>query len=178
MDPVTIIKIYYKEGSDLYNMLISHSTDVMNKALSIADNHPELKADKKFIAEAAMLHDIGMLFTYAPSIHCYGIVPYICHGYLGREILDKCGYPKHASVCERHTGVGLTREDIISQNLPLPHYDMVPVSIEEKIICFSDCFFSKSKLGAEKSIEQIRDDLAIFGEEKVLRFDEWCRLFL
>lgn len=178
MDPVSIIKIYYKEGSDLYNMLINHSTDVLNKALAIADKHPELKADKQFLGEAAMLHDIGILYTFAPAIFCYGILPYPCHGYLGREILDQHGYPAHGLVCERHTGVGITKEDIVAQALPLPHRDMVPISVEEKIICFADCFFSKTKLTQEKPIDKIRGELAPFGEDKVRRFDEWCRLFL
>ena len=178
MDPVTIIKIYYKEGSDLYNMLINHSTDVMNKALSVVDKHPELKADRQFVAEAAMLHDIGILHTYAPLIHCYGLLPYPCHGYLGREILDGLGYPAHGLVCERHTGVGITEEDIISQGLPLPHRDMVPITVEEMIICFADCFFSKTKLGVEKPIEKIRQELSVHGEDKAIRFDDWCRLFL
>lgn len=178
MDPIDILKIYYKEGSDLYNMLVNHSTSVKNKALSIAENHPELDADKQFIAEAAMLHDIGVLHVNAPAIYCYGIMPYICHGYLGRQLLDEQGLPAHALVCERHTGVGITKEDIITQNLPLPHYDMVPVTIEEKIICFSDCFYSKTELDVEKPIEEIRLNLALFGEDKVTRFDEWCQLFL
>jgi len=178
MDPIAILKTYYKEDSDLFNMLVNHSTSVMNKALSIADSHPEFNADKQFIAEAAMLHDIGVLHVYAPSIHCFGIMPYICHGYLGRQLLDEQGLPAHALVCERHTGVGITKEDIIAQNLPLPHYDMVPITIEEKIICFSDCFFSKTELGVEKPVESIRENLRLFGDEKAHRFDEWCRLFL
>jgi len=41
------------------------------------------------------------------------------------------GYPKHGLVCERHTGTGITLEMIIKNNLPLPHRDMVPVSMEE-----------------------------------------------
>ncbi len=113
MDPLVIIEKYYKKDSDLYNILISHSTDVMNKALSIAKKHPELSIDTDFIKEAAMLHDIGIFLTNAPSIHCYGIAPYVCHGYLGREILDAEGYPLHGLVCERHTGVGISLKEIL-----------------------------------------------------------------
>lgn len=178
MNALDIIERYYKKDSDLYNILIRHSTDVMNKALRIADKHPELNIDKTFVAEAAMLHDIGIYLTNAPSIYCQGIVPYICHGYLGRELLDKLGYPRHGLVCERHTGTGLSMEDIMIQDLPLPHRDMQPISIEEQVICFADCFFSKTKLDIEKPVEKVRESFSKYGERSVRKFDEWCIDFL
>lgn len=178
MNALAIIEKYYKKDSDLYNVLINHSTDVMNKSLAIVQNHPELEADAAFIQDAAMLHDIGIFTTNAPSIHCFGIAPYICHGYLGREILDHEGYPQHALVCERHTGTGLSLEEIVTQKLPLPHRDMKPVSVEEQIICFADCFFSKTHLGEEKSVDSVRDSLAKYGEDSVKQFDKWCQIFL
>lgn len=175
---MTIIEKFYKKNSDLYNLLVNHSEAVRDKALSIVDSHPELNADRKFVEEAAMLHDIGIFLTYAPTIHCYGIADYICHGYLGREILERQGYPRYALVCERHTGTGLSLEEIVNQKLPLPHRDMRPVDIEEKIICFADCFFSKTKLGSEKNAIEVKKSLSKFGEGSVSQFDEWCRLFL
>jgi uncharacterized protein len=178
MDPQLIIDKYYKKGTKLYNIYMSHVTDVTNKALSITHKHPELAVNVNFIEEASMLHDIGIFKTHAPRIGCYGEYPYICHGYLGNELLTNEGYPKHALVCERHTGTGITLQMIIEKNLPLPHRDMVPVSMEEKIICFADKFYSKSHLGKEKSIKKIRRSLAKHGEQQVAIFDEWCELFL
>lgn len=178
MNPIDIIKKYYEESSSLYNILINHSSDVTKKALDIAKKHPELNIDMHFVREAGMLHDIGIFMTNAHSIDCYGKYPYIAHGYLGSELLQKEGLSKHALVCERHTGAGLTLDEIIEQKLPLPHRDMMPVSIEEKVICFADCFFSKTHLGEEKSIETIKNKLAKFGERSVLQFTEWCDLFL
>lgn len=178
MNVLDIIKKYYKEDSELYHILIDHSTDVMNKALSIAEKHPELDIDKDFVREGAMLHDIGIFLTNAPSIQCFGDKPYICHGFLGSELLQEMGYPKHALVCERHTGTGLGLEDILSQNLPLPHRDMKPQSIEEKVICFADCFFSKTHLGTEKSISKIQSSLSKYGEPSINQFNEWCSIFL
>ncbi|NDV79240.1 HDIG domain-containing metalloprotein [Dysgonomonas sp. 511] len=178
MNTLEIIGKFYIKDSALYDILISHSTDVARKALAIAEAHPELHIDAGFVAEAAMLHDIGIYLTDAPKIQCFGKHLYLCHGYLGRDLLDGLGYPKHALVCERHTGVGLTKEDIEMQNLPLPHRDMVPLSIEEKLICFSDCFFSKTKLGKEKTTDEIKAGFARFGEDKVRQFEEWERLFL
>lgn len=178
MNTIEILKRYYKENSDLYNLLVKHSTDVTNKALEIANKHPELKIDKGFVSEAGMLHDIGIFLTNAPSIHCHGIAPYICHGYLGREILDILGFHRHALVCERHTGVGLSVEDIRKQKLPVPIRDMRPQTIEEKVICFSDCFFSKTNPDKEKDKEAVKASLDKYGEASVRQFDEWCTLFL
>lgn len=178
MNALDIIEKYYDKNSDLYRLLVKHSAQVMNKALAIVDKHPELGADKQFIAEAAMLHDIGIYLTNAPSILCYGDKPYICHGYLGAEILQKEGLPRHALVCERHTGTGLSVEDIERQGLPLPHRDMIPISIEEQIICFADCFFSKSGEMKEKSVEKVREQLSKFGSKTTDQFDIWCKQFL
>lgn len=178
MNPIDIIKKYYEESSSLYNILMNHSSDVTKKALDIAKKHPELNVDIQFIREAGMLHDIGVFMTNAPFIDCYGEYPYIAHGYLGGELLQKEGLPRHALVSERHTGVGLTAQEIIAQKLPLPHRDMIPISIEEKLICFADCFFSKTHLGEEKPIELIKSKLAKFGDRSVKQFTEWCELFL
>ncbi len=178
MDPLNIIRKYYDEGSNLYNILLSHSQSVTEKALDIAQNHPELKANLSFIGEAAMLHDIGIFLTDAPEIGCFGEEPYICHGYLGSNLLQKEGYPQHALVCERHTGMGLTLRNIIENDLPLPKRDMTPVSIEEQIVCFADKFFSKSKLGEEKSVEKVRKSLSKYGQAQADRFDYYCKLFL
>jgi len=178
MNPEEILEKYYLRDSQLWTVLVEHSKAVRDKALDIASEHPELKADLQFISEAAMLHDIGIYLTHAPDLYCFGDLPYICHGYLGRELLEKEGFPKHALVCERHTGTGLSLLEIQSQHLPIPHRDMIPVSIEEEIICFADKFFSKSHdLTKPKKLAKIRKSMVKHGENQVRRFDQWCERF-
>ncbi len=179
MNPQDIIDKYYLPDSPIWKVLVEHSKAVADKAVSIAINHPELGADQKFIYEAAMLHDIGIYKTDARDLNCFGELPYITHGYLGRELLEQEGYPIHGLVCERHTGTGLSIIEIQSQNLPIPHRDMLPLSIEEQIICFADKFFSKSgELDKAKTIDQIRKQMLKFGAEQIRRFDNWCNLFM
>jgi uncharacterized protein len=178
MNPRAIIDKYYKAGTKLHDIYMSHAEDVTNKSLTIVRKHPELAVNVRFIEEAGMLHDIGIFLTKAPRIACEGNFPYICHGYLGRELLTEEGYPKHGVVCERHTGTGLSLETIINRKLPVPHRDMRPQSMEEKIICFADKFFSKSQLGKEKPLKKIRQSLADHGWHQVEVFDEWCEFFL
>ncbi|GHT75963.1 phosphohydrolase [Bacteroidia bacterium] len=178
MTAIEIIHKYYREGSELYAILVSHSYAVAEKALVIAENHPELSIDQSFTKEAALLHDIGIFLTDAPEIHCFGSYPYICHGYLGADLLRKEGWDKHALVCERHTGTGLTLENIIQNRLPLPHRAMLPGTIEEKLVCFADKFFSKSKPEKEKSPDKIRKSMEKYGADSVVRWDELVKLFL
>jgi len=178
MVPIEIIKKYYAEETELYKILLDHSFAVAEKSLSIAQKHLEMNFNKAFIYEAAMLHDIGIFKTDAPEIYCNGEFPYICHGYLGGDLLKAEGLPLHALVCERHTGTGLSLENIIKNNLPLPKRDMMPESPEEQLICFADKFFSKSNPEKEKSVDKIRKNLAKHGEDSVIKFDDWCKLFL
>ncbi len=172
-----LIEKYYSGNEELKHILIVHSKSVADKSLAIAVAHPELNLDRDFLLEAAMLHDIGIVRTDAPGIKCYGSEPYICHGVIGAEMLRAEGLPRHARVCERHTGAGLSLEDIISQNLPLPHIDLLPETLEEQVICYSDKFFSKTKLDVEKSVEQVERSIGKFGQQGLKRFLEWKERF-
>lgn len=177
IDPIKIIEKYYKKDTDLHYILLIHSEKVRDKALEIANKHPDLRLDTEFISEAAMLHDIGIFMCDAPRIQCYGTHQYIEHGYLGAEILKKEGLFRHAFVCERHTGVGISLEMIKNKNLPLPHRDMLPVMLEEQLICYADKFYSKTQLEETHSVERIRTQLSHFGEAEVAKFNEWHYLF-
>ena len=178
MNAVALLEKYLA-GPDALAVVQEHSRLVAAKALAIAHSLGDASLDRTFIEEAALLHDIGVGGTASPHIFCHGAEPYICHGIIGRKILEAEGFPRHALVCERHIGVGLTIEDIRSQGLPLPLREMTPVSLEERIISFADMFFSK-KTGAihvEKTPDQVRENLRRFGGHKVEIFEEWLREF-
>lgn len=177
MNYQSIIDKYYPEENELKHILMVHSRSVADKALAIVDQHPELNANRQFVEEAAMLHDIGIFRCDAAGIQCFGTEPYICHGTIGAELLRAEGWPNHARVCERHTGAGLSLKDIESQQLPVPHKNLLPETIEEQIICYADKFFSKTKLTTEKTLEQAIRSLAKFGDEGVKRFIRWAELF-
>lgn len=177
MDPIALLEKYFGAGSEGFRAVSAHSRQVADKALAVAARHPLPGLDLVFIEEAVLLHDIGVCRVDAPGIGCYGDSPYMLHGIIGREILEAEGLPRHAMVCERHIGVGITVEDIDSQHLPLPRRDMRPQSVEEKIVCFADLFFSKTpgKAWSEKSEERVRQGLAAYGPDKVAVFDRWLR---
>ena len=166
--------------SELRELLLAHSEAVARKALDIArECNLEDRVDVRFVENAAMLHDIGIFKTDAPSIHCHGSLPYLCHGIAGKEILDGLGLPaEYGLVCERHTGSGITEGEVLANNLPLPHRDFLPLSLEEKLICYADKFFSKSgDPKREKSLSEIRRSMQRFGPDALARFEALHSLF-
>lgn len=179
MDPYQLIDKYYPKDSAARDILIRHSEAVAHKAVQIAKRLDLTKKQIQFIYEASLLHDIGIYLTDAPEIGCTGSYPYICHGYLGHDLLVREGFPKHAKVCERHTGTGISKSEIKERNLPIPYRSMKPQSIEEKIITYADKFFSKDpdKLGTQKTVGKIREKLSKHGIEKVEKFNKWHKRF-
>ncbi len=174
LDVKRIIGTYYQAGSELERVLIVHSEQVARLSMEVCRRLRDrgVSVDEEFVWEAAMLHDIGIIKVDAPGIYCYGTEPYIRHGVLGSEMLAVEGLSRHALVCERHTGAGLTREEIVEKGLPLPWRDMLPVSIEERVVCYADKFFSKSHPGAEpKSLERVREQMRGYGAASLARFD-------
>lgn len=167
-----LIDRYYPEGDPAREILLRHSMDVAGLALEICQRHSALGADEVFVLEASLLHDIGIYLTHAPGIECHGSEPYIRHGYLGAELLRRHGLPRHALVAERHTGSGLTMAEVRDQGIDLPEGVYLPQSIEERIICYADKFFSKTKLGRRKELERVRSGMSKYGEAALARFDE------
>ena len=148
MDYQAIIDKYYPEDDELKRLLLKHSRQVADRCLLICDRHPELHIDREFVEEAAMLHDIGIYRCDAPSIHCHGTEPYIRHGQIGGDILREEGFPRHARVCERHTGTGL------------PGFE--PETLEEQIVCYADKFYSKSSPDHVRSVLETAQSLEKF----------------
>ena len=178
IDADKLLKKYYSNNKNAYDLLVKHGTQICNFAFEILGKHSEFDyIDRNFICETAMLHDIGIFRCNAPDINCYGSHQYIEHGYLGADLLREEGLPEHALVCERHTGSGLTLETIVKNNYPLPQRNMLPISIEEKLICYTDKFFSKSKPDLMFTPESIREKMLKFGKEDLVRFDEMHELF-
>ncbi len=97
-----------------------------------------------------LLHDIG---TYRVLKHDgsdgeplqFDGKRYILYGLLGYEYLLEQGVDESiAQFARNHTGVGLTQQMVIAQNLPLPPVDYMPVNLEQEIVMVADKYNSKS----------------------------------
>jgi deoxyribonuclease V len=156
-----------KEGQ--YKAIRAHCQAVQKVAVQLAEQVQQAghEIDLELVSIASLLHDIGR--GQCPP----GTPDSIKHGVTGAEILrkemetaqpeDKGMLELCARVCERHTGAGIREEDIIKQNLPLPHKDFLPESVEEKIICHADNLIFGTREGTEEEVvERYRKEL---GEE-------------
>ncbi len=171
MNPHTLLK-KYSNNKDAYHIVSVHSELVAKKVQKIVKNLV-LNVDEKFLYEISILHDIGVFKTNAPNIFCYGEADYICHGIIGAKIMQQEGLAKHAQAIAHHIGVGLTKAEIINQNLPLPHIDLLPVTIEEEILAYADLFFSKKPkdLYTEATVDALRVKLSKYGPKQINLFN-------
>lgn len=168
-----IIDKYYPAGTPLRDIFYSHSRAVADFALELNRNF-RVPLPETEVETAAMLHDIGIFLTHAPSIRCLGDEPYLKHGWLGAELLRKEGFEeKYARVCERHTGSGLTIENIAAACVDLPlDRSYLPETKLEKLICYADKFFSKSGSMQKKSLEAVERSMKAHGDDSFGRFME------
>jgi uncharacterized protein len=182
LKPINYFKLihrYIPPGSFVYRVYIPHVSLTTAKALKIARRLGLSHEQLIFIEEASMLHDIGIVrvkrYSFAPRVN----LPYMCHAPAGREILEREGLPKHALVAERHIVVGISKEEIIANRYPLPPRDLIPESLEEKIISWADLFFSKTpdRLWFEKSLADVEQTVARYGERQLKVFHEWLAFF-
>ena len=97
IDAKKIMLKYYDEDSDLFKLLWKHSNQVADLSCEIAKRY-QGEVDIEFVREAALLHDIGILKTHAPSILCNGTKPYLQHGIIGGEMLRREGLPSRVGV--------------------------------------------------------------------------------
>ena len=174
MDYNAIIDYYYNDETDsrLRNLLLTHSRQVKDTALEVCYRHPELKADVEIVEAGAMLHDIGIIRCNAPDIYCYGTEPYIKHGIIGSGMIaqyfqdkkeDDILMEKLMRICARHTGTGLPGQE--------------PETIEEKIVCYADKFFSKTHPEKKKTYQAAVHSLEKFGQEGLIIFSQWHEKF-
>ncbi len=169
---------FYPRQTRARDILERHSRSVAQLAAEINIQH-RLGLDPQLVEAAAMLHDIGVFLCDAPSIDCHGTQAYIRHGILGADLMRRHGLPEElARVAERHTGTGLTPDDIRSMQLPLPlNRTLVPETALEQLICYADKFYSKSRDMSQKSLDRVRKSLTKFGPTTQARFEELHRFF-
>jgi uncharacterized protein len=163
----------YSFSQESFETVMRHSLEVLGKAVEIINKKKFYeKIDFDLVISGSILHDIGT-FEFLEN---KDKKDYIHHGLIGGEILRGEGLYKEALIAERHTGSGLTREEIIANGWDLPHEDFLPISLEEKLICYADKFSSKNpdKVDTPESIEK---EFAAYGEEPLKRFLELKKMF-
>ncbi|WIM92566.1 HD domain-containing protein [Actinoplanes oblitus] len=131
-----------------------------------------LGLDRELVRAGCLLHDIGVYRLYDRD----GVLDYpnyIRHGLLGHELLAAEGFPEElCRFCSCHTGVGVTRADVLDQGLPLPPADYVPATGEETLVMYADKFHSKKNPPVFVSAAAYTATVSRFGPDKAARFTE------
>lgn len=166
----------YAPTNNVRESVWAHSQIVSQIALDLADKIPSL--DAGLVQRGALLHDIGVYALFEEGTADMS-QPYITHGVRGYELLKDEGFDE--SLCRfalLHTGVGITKEDVQRQSLPIPARDYVAETDEERLVMYADKFHSKKTPPTFNSAKWYRDYLMTnFGEQKVHTFDELVHEF-
>ncbi|GAA2460804.1 HD domain-containing protein [Streptomyces glaucus] len=160
----------YAPTAEAFELVHTHCEIVWHIAERLLSAPHLAHLDADLVRAGCLLHDIGVYRLYGDD----GLLDhrgYIRHGLLGHELLADEGFPEVlCRFCSHHTGVGLTRDDILSQGLPLPVGDYLAVTDEEKLVMYADKFHSKSRPTVFLSADEYASHVRRFGEDKVTAF--------
>ena len=123
---VESLALHRKYGSS--DRIVSHCKTVTRVAEILAEefNRRGRQVDVRMVVAGAMLHDIGR-----------SRVQTVMHGVEGSRIITKEGADKEVvEIVQKHVGAGISPAE--AKSLGLPDLDLIPRSLEERIVCFAD----------------------------------------
>ena len=167
----------YAPSKTAFDLVYTHCLIVHDIAAQLIDTN-NLLIDRDLVLMGALLHDIGA-YTLIDSD---GVVikgaSYVRHGVEGEAILAKENYSIELQrIASHHTGVGITKEDILTQQIPIPMNDYVAESDEELLIMYADKFHSKSHPPQFNSYEWYMQYVERFGKDKPPKFNVMAEKF-
>ncbi|WP_089154176.1 HD domain-containing protein [Micromonospora sp. NBS 11-29] len=155
--------------ADAFRIVWTHCRIVCDIAEGLLDRHGA-DLDVDLVRAGSLLHDVGVYRLHGPDGR-FDRENYVRHGVLGHALLREAGLPEPiARFCSRHTGVGITREDVRRQRLPLPVADYTPVTAEEELVMYADKFHSKTTPPTFVSAATYATIVTRFGPHQAARF--------
>lgn len=174
-DEIRALHARHAPSPEAFELVYGHCVIVREIAGKLLARAPGL--DAGLVRAGSLLHDIGVYRLYGPDGRL-DHANYIRHGLLGHELLAEEGYPEVLRrFCSHHTGVGLTREDVRTQHLPLPVADYLPETGEELLVTYADKFHSKSDPPRYVTADAYAASIRRFGPDKEAAFDALRRRF-
>jgi len=143
--------------------VITHCMAVTKLALEIADllMVKGITIDLKLLEIGALLHDIGRSVTHT-----------VQHVVLGAEIAKSASLPDSViSIIRRHVGGGITTSE--AENLGWPKGVYVPVTIEEKVVCYADKLIENDeRIPIEVTIRKLSKEMKYEAAERVRKLHD------
>lgn len=169
-DEIRALHEKYAPTAEAFALVHTHCEIVWRIAEQLLSAPHLAHLDADLVRAGCLLHDIGVYRLYDADGRL-DHAQYIRHGLLGDELLAQEGHPEPLRrFCSHHTGVGLTRHDILTQNLPLPLADYLAVTEEERLVMYADKFHSKSRPSTYLTPDEYATHIRRFGEDKVTAF--------
>jgi uncharacterized protein len=158
--------------ADAFDLVYTHCRIVCGIAEQLdARTVADQNIDIDLVRAGCLLHDLGVYRLYDDNGNL-DRSSYLRHGILGYELLQEEGLPE--TICRfasHHTGVGLSRDDVITQGLPLPPADYLAETGEERLIMYADKFHSKKKPPVFYTAPVYAARIGRFGPAKVAAFE-------
>lgn len=179
---VAILHKKYAKGqhADKYfELLWTHSQIVKEISLAIVKGlkKKNILVNVDLVIAGALLHDIGVYQCKDEDLYTTKAAkPYITHGEIGARILKKEGISVELQRFPIiHTGVGISKEDIIQGKLPIRLGDYIPITLEEEIVTYADKFHTKSPEFV--TYEKAYQKLVKINPEKGVIFERYKKKF-
>ncbi len=159
-DEIRALHERFAPNAAAFELVYTHCRIVCEIAESLLDTD----LDRALVRAGALLHDIGVYRLAAGEA-------YIRHGILGRELLGATDVPEVvARFCDHHTGVGLNRDDVLRQGLPLPPDDYLAETPEQELVMYADKFHSKTTPPRFVTAASYAEATGRFGGDNTARF--------
>ncbi|MBB4987391.1 HD domain-containing protein [Streptomyces nymphaeiformis] len=169
VDEIRAMHLKHSPNEEAFDLVFTHCEivwKVAERIISLSD----WGVDADLVRAGCLLHDIGVYRLYDAEGRIDG-QNYVRHVLLGHEILEAEGLPEElCRFCSCHTGVGLSKEDVLAQGLPLPPADYVAVTPEERLVMYADKFHSKTTPPKFVTAETYATYVGRFGQDKVEAF--------
>ncbi len=164
----------YAPSDAVFEIVYGHCQIVWAIAQQLLAAKPQA-LDLDLLEAGCLLHDIGAYRFYQAD----GTVDeagYVGHGPMGSALLEREGVAAElCGIAARHTGVGVTKAEILKHRLPLPPADYLAGTIEERLVMYADKFHSKpgpaDVPSRFNSFEAYSRHVSRFGPEKVAKFN-------
>jgi putative nucleotidyltransferase with HDIG domain len=168
-EEILVLHQRYAPTPEALNAVYTHSrivADIAGQLLAASG----FAADPALVRAGCLLHDVGVYRLYDDAgrlDHAH----YIRHGVLGYQLLAEAGFPP--VICRfasHHTGVGLTRDDVLAQRLPVPPADYLADTPEEEVVMYADKFHTKTTPPALLTADAYAAVVRRFGSDKESAF--------
>lgn len=175
-DEIVALHQKHAPSQAAFDLVFTHCQIVWELAEQLIEK-TNLSVDSELVKAGCLLHDIGVYRLYLPNGEI-DHANYIKHGTEGYTLLKEEGFDEpFCRFASHHTGVGLTKDEIEEDGLPIPPADYFAETLEEQLIMYADKFHTKTTPPKLMTADTYAGKLKKFGEEKVERFRQFQKEF-